>query len=123
MDNIDYSAKYWFLVETGHLKGGPFLLGDLFKFHPKGQYVFTEIVLFDNEERAKAAAALIDRKEARVQLKMKLEAKMFATPVTIADTLERLSSLGVHYVSFDSGSGQSESGIPIDLVVIGFRSV
>lgn len=123
MDEIDYSATYWFLVETGHLKGSAYSPGDLFRFQPKGRELFSEIVLFDNEETARETASLLDQKDARVQLGMKLEVRTLGTPTEIADLLERMRSLGVDYVTFDSGTDQPDCGVPVDLAIIGFRSV
>ena len=122
MGEIDYRATYWFLVETGHLQGSAYKPGDLFRFQPKDRELFSEIVLFDSEEKARGAVTLLDEKDARVQLGMKLEAKTIATPVGLADLLDRMQSLGVDYVTFTSGLGQPDRGVPIELAIIGFRS-
>jgi hypothetical protein len=127
MDEIDYGASYWFLVEVGHADGvAGYPIGtaeDLFKFQPDGQPLFSQVVLFASRERAEITADVIGQQESRRQRKMRLAVHTLTNPAAFADLLERLREIGdVHHVTFTYGSERPDNTVPIDFAIIGFGS-
>ena len=124
MEEIDYSTRYWFLVEVGHLEGRDYGPGDLFRFQPPGRELFSEVVLFGSEELARKAADHLDNSlPARKRQGMRLEVHTIPVPKNLAAFLERSRANGVLYVSFCNSLGDRGESISVEVAIVGFRSV